>query len=99
MVGLAFMATLGAAAPAAAQSIDQRSNQQGQRIRQGERTGALTQPKRAASDIWRVDSAAPASACVGTMAVVSRLASASLIGMQREDSRALDRMQHNYRRY
>ena len=59
MVGLAFMATLGAAAPAAAQSIDQRSNQQGQRIRQGERTGALTQPKRAASDIGRVDSAAP----------------------------------------
>jgi Ni/Co efflux regulator RcnB len=42
ILAIAAIATVGVAVPAAAQPVDQREHRQEQRIRQGERSGALT---------------------------------------------------------
>lgn len=100
MVGLAVMATVGAAAPAAAQSIDQRSSQQEHRIRQGERTGALTPAEarrlRYLETRLRRTEARLRWHNGGRLTPRERQ---RLIAMQREDTRAIYRMKHNYRHY
>jgi hypothetical protein len=99
ILGLATIATLAGAVPAAAQGVDQREHRQEQRIHQGEASGALT-PGEAhrlqhreirvhrteARMRWRNG---------GSLTPHQR---ARLQRMENRDSRAIHRLKHNDRR-
>ena len=100
MIGLAVLMTVGAAIPVGAHPIDQRANRQEQRIRQGERTGALT-PAEARQLQYREMRLRRTEARLrwrngGRLTPRERH---RLLAMERHDSRTIYRMKHNYRHY
>jgi Ni/Co efflux regulator RcnB len=98
ILGLAAAATLAAALPAAAQSVDQREHNQAVRIHEGVRSGALT-PGEAARlharevRLHRVE----ARARYRHGGVLTPHARRVMARMEHRDSRAIYRLKHNGR--
>lgn len=97
---LSAIAAIGIAAPAAAQNIDQSRSNQEQRIRQGERTGALT-PREARrlqfleARLRRTEARMRAR----NGGYLSGHERRRLREMERRDSAAIYRLKHNRRAY
>lgn len=100
ILALAALASVGAAVPAAAQSVDQRQYRQEQRIRQGENTGQLTpaEARRLQYSEMRLrqTEARLRWRSGGRLTWRERR---RLQAMERRESAEIYRLKHNYRRY
>lgn len=98
ILGLAAIATVGVAMPAAAQSINQREHRQEQRIRQGERSGRLTPVEARRLQFLemrlRRTEARMRARNGGWLSPMQRR---RLRQMERRDSAAIYRLKHNWR--
>lgn len=98
ILGLAAIATVGVAVPAAAQSINQREHRQEQRIRQGERSGRLTPVEARRLQFLEIrlrrTEARMRARNGGWLSPMQRR---RLQQMERRDSAAIYRLKHNWR--
>jgi Ni/Co efflux regulator RcnB len=98
ILGLAALATLAGAVPAAAQNVNSREHRQEQRIHQGERSGALTRGEagRLQQREYRLHRVAERMRW-NNGGHLNHWQRARLARMQNHDSRAIYRLKHNDR--
>ena len=100
ILGLTAAATVAVAMPAAAQPVDQREHRQEQRIRQGERSGALTgqEARRLQHREMRLHRT-EARMRWHNGGSLNRHQRKRLQRMENRDSHAIHRLKHNHRHY
>jgi hypothetical protein len=98
ILGLAALASIGAAVPAAAQPVDQREHRQEQRIYQGERNGSLTngEARRLQHREMRLHRTEDRMRWRNG-GHLNRHQRMRLHRMENRDSRAIHRLRHNHR--